>query len=94
MGCLNGKHVLTDETLDYITNHTKASHDEIKQYHQMFLDEHPKGKITKRCFRKVVQACHPSMDVTGLGNFISMIFIPIDQTIFFNILTYPNSLKI
>ena len=70
MGCLNGKHVLTDEILDYITNHTKASHDEIKQYHQMFLDEHPNGKITKKCFRKVVQACHPSMDVTGLGNTI------------------------
>ena len=46
MGCLNGKHVLTDEIMDYITNHTKASHDEIKQYHQMFLDEHPNGKIT------------------------------------------------
>ena len=73
MGCLNGKHVLTDETLDYITNHTKASHDEIKQYHQMFLDEHPNGKITKRCFRKVVQAYHPSMDVTGLGNTSSIL---------------------
>ena len=73
MGCLNGKHVLTDETMDYITNHTKASHDEIKQYHQMFLDEHPNGKITKRCFRKVVQAYHPSMDVTGLGNTSSIL---------------------
>ena len=73
MGCLNGKHVLTDKALDYITNHTKASHDEIKQYHQMFLDEHPNGKITKRCFRKVVQAYHPSMDVTGLGNTSSIL---------------------
>ena len=73
MGCLNGKHVLTDEILDYITNHTKASHDEIKQYHQMFLDEHPNGKITKRRFRKVVQACYPDMDVTGLGNTSSIL---------------------
>ena len=74
MGCVNGKTVLTNEDLEYIANHTKASHEEIKQYHKNFLQEHPKGKITKRCFRKVVQACHPSMDVTGLGNFISMIF--------------------
>ena len=82
MGCVSGKQALTDEDLDYITNHTKASHEEIKQYHQQFLDEHPNGKITKRCFRKVVQACHPSMDVTRLGNFILMIFIPKDWTKF------------
>ena len=75
MGCVNGKSTLTNEDLIYIANHTKASHEEIKQNHQNFLEEHPKGKITKKSFRKVVQACHPSMDVTRLGKSILKISI-------------------
>lgn len=70
MGCVNGKPVLSDEDLDFIANHTAVSRDEVDKNYQNFLSEHPNGKITRREFRNMMQACFPDANTDKLESHI------------------------
>merc|ERR1711983_232556 len=70
MGCVNGKPVLSNEDLDFIANHTAISRDEVDRQYENFLAKHPDGKITKRDFRHMMQACFPDMDTAKLQEHI------------------------
>lgn len=70
MGCVNGKPVLSDEDLDFIANHTAVSRDEVDIQYQNFLSEHPNGKITRREFRNMMQACFPDANTDKLESHI------------------------
>ena len=51
MGCVNGKHPLTKEDLDFISTHTEIGPDEVKEQYENFLTTYPDGKITRRSFK-------------------------------------------
>jgi len=70
MGCINGRPVLSQEDLDFIANHTAITRDEVDQQYENFLTRHPDGKITKRDFRNMMQACYPGTDTAKLESHI------------------------
>jgi len=70
MGCVNGKPVLNDEDLAYIATHTACSRDEVDQQYENFLSKHPDGKITKKDFSNMMQACFPESDTAKLESHI------------------------
>jgi len=70
MGCVNGKPVLSKQDLDFIANHTAVSRDEVDRQYENFLSKHPDGKITKREFRNMMQACFPDYDTAKLQEHI------------------------
>lgn len=70
MGCVNGKPVLSDEDLEFIATHTAVSRDQVDKQYENFLGKHPDGKITKRDFRNMMQACFPESDTAKLESHI------------------------
>ena len=70
MGCANGKQVLTEDDLNYIASHTAVSREEVDARYAQFLARHPDGKITKREFRNMMQACYPGADTDKLERHI------------------------
>ena len=70
LGCVNASPVLSQEDLDYIADHTAIARDEIDQHYDNFLSKHPDGKITRRGFANMMQACFPSRDTTQLESHI------------------------
>ena len=70
MGCANGKQVLTDDDLNYIASHTAVSREEVDERYSNFLARHPDGKITKKEFRGMMQACYPGADTDKLEKHI------------------------
>merc|ERR1712150_84416 len=69
-GCVNASPVLSQEDLDFIADHTAICRDEIDQHYDNFLSKHPDGKITRRGFANMMQACFPSRDTTLLESHI------------------------
>merc|ERR1711935_799991 len=70
MGCVNGKPVLSDADLEYIVKNTSISRGQIDDQYENFLEKHPDGKITKRNFRDMMQACFPESDIAKLESHI------------------------
>jgi len=70
MGCVNGKPILGKEDLEFIATYTAASREEVQDQYENFLSKHPEGKITKKDFRNIMQACYPNMDTSKLESHI------------------------
>jgi len=70
MGCVNGKPVLSDADLDFIATHTAVSREQVDRQYENFLARHPDGKITKRDFRNMMEACFPESDTAKLESHI------------------------
>merc|ERR1711881_734328 len=70
MGCVNGTPVLSTQDLDFIADHTAVSRQEVEEQYENFLKLHPDGKITKRDFRHMMQACFPDADTAKLQSHI------------------------
>jgi len=70
MGCVNGKPVLSDADLDFIATHTAVSREQVDRQYENFLARHPDGKITKRDFRNMMEACFPDSDTAKLESHI------------------------
>ena len=70
LGCVNASPVLSQEDLDFIADHTAIARDEIDQHYDNFLSKHPDGKVTRRGFANMMQACFPSRDTTQLESHI------------------------
>ena len=60
------KRLLSDEDLEYIVKNTSISRGQIDDQYENFLEKHPDGKITKRNFRDMMQACFPESDIAKL----------------------------
>merc|ERR1712020_313356 len=60
----------SQEDLDFIADHTAIARDEIDQHYDNFLSNHPDGKITRRGFANMMQACFPDRDTTQLESHI------------------------
>ena len=70
MGNKNAKAVITDEDLDFISKHTAANRDDIKQQFDNFLVKHPDGKIDKGEFKEMMKTCYPDAKAENLENHI------------------------
>ena len=64
------KRLLSDEDLEYIVKNTSISRGQIDDQYENFLEKHPDGKITKRNFRDMMQACFPESDIAKLESHI------------------------
>ena len=70
MGAKNTKPTISDEDLDYISKHTAASKDDVKENFRQFLVNHPDGKISKGQFKVMMQTCYPDAKADNLENHI------------------------
>ena len=64
------KPLLSDDDLEYIAKNTSISRGQIDAQYENFLEKHPDGKITKKNFRNMMQACFPESDVARLESHI------------------------
>jgi hypothetical protein len=64
------KRLLSDEDLEFIVKNTSISRGQIDDQYENFLEKHPDGKITKRNFRDMMQACFPESDIAKLESHI------------------------
>ena len=70
LGFVSKKKVLSDEDLDFIARNTSISREKVDEQYENFLEKHPDGKINKRAFRNMMQACFPESDMTKLESHI------------------------
>ena len=58
MGSVNGKYVLTEDDLTWFDKNTLLTKRNVKARYQIFLKEHPDGKIPKSKFIGYLEACY------------------------------------
>jgi len=63
--------MLSNEDLEYISNYTAISKDEVKEQFENFLKENPKGKMTKNHFKHFWKKCFPDVEC---GELIEHVF--------------------
>ena len=60
------KPVLSPEDLEYISSSKGSiSHDQIKEQFDSFVEQHPKGKISKKEFGEMMKTCLPDFDLVN-----------------------------
>ena len=58
--------VLSPEDLEYISSSKGSiSHDQIKEQFDSFVEQHPKGKISKKEFGEMMKTCLPDFDLVN-----------------------------
>ena len=70
MGQLQGKYVLNKRDIDYLSQHTHMSRDEIQSRYEQFMIKHPDGKIQKDDFMAILQACYTDCDIKKLDEYV------------------------
>ena len=53
---------LTDEDLDFLSQHTASSREQLQAHFDNFIAKHPNGHITKKDFRAIMKNCFPRSD--------------------------------
>jgi len=61
---------LSEEDVDYIVQNTAISREQIEQQFEVFITNHPNGRISKKSFRSMMKACYPGADVEKLTKHI------------------------
>jgi len=61
---------LSQEDMDYIVSNTAISRENIEQQFQVFITNHPDGKISKKSFKTMMKACYPGANVDKLTKHI------------------------
>merc|ERR1719167_486211 len=61
---------LSEEDMDYIVSNTAISRENIEQQFQVFITNHPDGKISKKSFKTMMKACYPGANVDKLTKHI------------------------
>jgi len=56
--------------MDYIVSNTAISRENIEQQFQVFITNHPDGKISKKSFKTMMKACYPGANVDKLTKHI------------------------
>jgi len=51
MGCVNGKEALSEKDLEFISQNTDISREEVEEQYNNFLHHYPNGKITRSTFK-------------------------------------------
>ena len=51
MGCVPGKEPLSDKDLEFISQNTDISREEVEEQYKNFLVTYPNGKITRGSFK-------------------------------------------
>ena len=51
MGCVNGKEILSEKDLEFISQNTDISREDVEEQYKNFLHKYPDGKITRRSFK-------------------------------------------
>ena len=70
MGNKTAKAAVTDEDLEYIAKHTAATKEDVKEKFEIYLKNHPDGKISKTQFKNMMKTCYPDAKVDNLENHI------------------------
>ena len=66
----SGSIQLSQEDMDYIVSNTAISRENIEQQFQVFITNHPDGKISKKSFKTMMKACYPGANVEKLTKHI------------------------
>ena len=61
---------LSEEDMEYIVTNTAISRENIEQQFQVFITNHPDGKISKKSFKTMMKACYPGANVEKLTKHI------------------------
>jgi len=61
---------LSEEDMEYIVSNTAISRENIEQQFQVFITNHPDGKISKKSFKTMMKACYPGANVEKLTKHI------------------------
>ena len=70
IGCGTRKPILTEEDVDYLIRHTAISKEQVDAQFQIFLKNHPDGRISKKSFHSMMKACYPGADTEKLSKHI------------------------
>ena len=65
LSCCTKKPVLTKEDVEFISSIPSISHDQIKEQFDSFVEQHPKGKISKKEFGEMMKTCLPDFDLVN-----------------------------
>ena len=65
LSCCTKKPVLTKEDVEFISSIPSISHDQIKEQFDSFVQQHPKGKISKKEFGEMMKTCLPDFDLVN-----------------------------
>jgi len=70
MGCVPGKEPLSEKDLEFISQHTDISREEVEQQYKNFLHQYPNGKITRSSFKELMRKCYPAANLIKLEKHI------------------------
>lgn len=71
MGCVNGKKViLEEEDIQFLIKYTNLKEEEVKEHYEHFISNHPKGKLDKKSFGKMMKLCYPESDKENIEKHI------------------------
>ena len=70
MGQLQGKYVLTERDISYLSSNTSLSKDDIRTRFDQFLLQHPDGKIAKDDFAEILHACYSNCDIKKIEDYV------------------------
>merc|ERR1711994_978519 len=70
MGCVPGKEPLSDKDLEFISQNTDISREEVEEQYKNFLVTYPNGKITRSSFKELMRKCYPAANLNKLEKHI------------------------
>merc|ERR1711874_406011 len=70
LGCGIRKPILAEEDIDYLVRNTAITREQVTNQFKIFLKNHPDGRISKKSFQSMMQACYPGADTERLGKHI------------------------
>ena len=74
MGGQNGKYVLTEHDVQYLSKYTGMREQDIHLRFQQFLQQHPDGKIPKKAYMAVLQNCYSQTSVEKLEEVVFNVY--------------------
>ena len=70
LGCGVRKPILAEEDIDFLVRNTAITREQVVSQFKIFLKNHPDGRISKKSFQSMMQACYPGADTEKLGKHI------------------------
>ena len=70
MGGANGKQVILEDDIQFLVKYTDLKEEEVKEHHENFITNHPKGKMDKSSFTEMMNLCYPDSDKDNIQKHI------------------------
>ena len=71
MGCVNGKEaLLLEDDIQFLVKYTDLEEEQVKEHYETFVENHPKGKMDKKAFSKMMNICYPDVDKDNIQKHI------------------------